>query len=324
MCSEVYQWLKSISSGLNLERLAKEFEIRGFSSHQSLKYLQKEDLDAFFPSPQKLLLAEKRILQEEINKLKEPNLPPRELFPPLQVSRQAFPAAATQSFNDISSSLLPQLVATSSADLIPATQHFQTPLNGGSKPEPSQPTSSSYLDKRQFQLTQDLQMMQVQLDSAKQQLALRKKEIAECDTIAEKRAKTCSVCHLPGHTKQTCKKGLCLGVHSCKLPAKHPEINKELQELKNLIKKLKKKEVKAKNDLEIFSSARQRAASSFFAVMRPRLRKQNQIKYIDRSALDKDLLVLKKALGNKIPLNESTDWELPHIIERFKHTNFLN
>ena len=74
MCSEVYQWLKSISSGLNLERLAKEFEIRGFSSFQSLKYLQKEDLDAFFPSPQKLLLAEKRILQEEINKLKEPNL----------------------------------------------------------------------------------------------------------------------------------------------------------------------------------------------------------------------------------------------------------
>ena len=101
MCSEVYKWLKSIYSGLNLERLAREFEVRGFSTHQSLKYLQKEDLDAFFPSPQKLLLAEKRILQEEINKLKEPNLPPRELFPPPQVSRQAFPAAATQLFNDI-------------------------------------------------------------------------------------------------------------------------------------------------------------------------------------------------------------------------------
>ena len=111
-------------------------------------------------------------------------MPPRELFPPLQVLRQAFPAAATQSFNDISTSLLPELIATSSADLLPATQHFQTPLNGGSKPEPSQPTSSSYLDKCLFQLSQDLQMMQVHLDSAKHQLALRKKEIAECDTIA--------------------------------------------------------------------------------------------------------------------------------------------
>ena len=88
MCSEVYKWLKSISSGLNLERLAREFEVRGFSTHQSLKYLQKEDLDAFFPSPQKLLLAEKHILQEEINKLKEPNLLSHELFPPPQVSRR--------------------------------------------------------------------------------------------------------------------------------------------------------------------------------------------------------------------------------------------
>jgi len=64
-----------------------------------LKYLQKEDVNSFFPPPQKLLLAEKCILQEDINKLIEPNLLPHELFSPVQISRQAFPAAATQSFN---------------------------------------------------------------------------------------------------------------------------------------------------------------------------------------------------------------------------------
>ena len=48
MSSEVFQWLKSISNGLNLERLAEEFEVRGFVTQQSLKYIQKEDLDAFF------------------------------------------------------------------------------------------------------------------------------------------------------------------------------------------------------------------------------------------------------------------------------------
>ena len=96
-----------------------------------------------------------------------------------------------------------------------------------------------------------------------------------------------------------------------------------MQVLNNLIKELEKKEVMAKNDLEIFSSARQRVASSCCAVMRPRLHKLNQIKCIDRSALDKDLSV-SQALGNKISLNESRDWELPRIIERFKHTNFLN
>jgi len=77
------------------------------------------------------------------------------------------------------------------------------------------------------------------------------------------------------------------------------------------------------NDLGLFRSARQRAMSIFFAVTRLQLCKQNQIKCIDRSALNKGLLVLKKALGNKIPLNELRDWELPHVIKPFKHTNFL-
>ena len=55
--------------------------------------------------------------------------------------------------------------------------------------------------------------------------------------------------------------------------------------------------------------------------MRPRLRKQNHIKYVVRSTLDKDLMILKKALGNKIPLDERIDWELPYIIERYKRSN---
>jgi len=46
--------------------------------------------------------------------------------------------------------------------------------------------------------------------------------------------------------------------------------------------------------------------------MRPRLRMQNHIKYVDRSALDKDLMILKKALSNKISLDERMDWVLPY------------
>lgn len=320
MSSEVAEWLRSISHGLNLERLSQEFEVRGFVSRQSLKYIQKEDLDAFFPSPHKLLLAEKRILETELNNLKQQNLPPRELFPPVQVQRQTFSLQMSSEAATQPSVQLPALVTpgvTPSANSHQATLHLPQSLENVQSAQPS----SSYLDKRQLQMTQDVQLMQVQLNSAKDQLALRKKEIDDCDSIAEKRAKICSTCHLPGHTKPKCKHGPCLGFQSCRLPAKHPEVSKELQELKALIKDLEKKEEKAKNDLELFSSARQRAASSFFSVMRPRLRKQNPIKYIDRSALDKDLLLLKKALGNKIPLSESKDWELPFIIERFKHSN---
>ena len=47
----------------------------------------------------------------------------------------------------------------------------------------------------------------------------------------------------------------------------------------------------------------------------------DHIKYVDQSALDKDLMILKKALGNKIPLDERMDWELPYIIERYKRSN---
>ena len=58
--SEVFLWLRSISNGLGLERLAEEFESRGFRKTSSLKYIRSSDLDVLFPSPHKLLLAEKK------------------------------------------------------------------------------------------------------------------------------------------------------------------------------------------------------------------------------------------------------------------------
>ena len=82
--SEVYQWLCSISNGLQLERLAGELESRGFRTVDSLKYIKSSDLDVLFPSPHKLMMAEKRIIESEIEKvksLKSGQLPPREPFP---------------------------------------------------------------------------------------------------------------------------------------------------------------------------------------------------------------------------------------------------
>ena len=58
--------VKNLPGGLRLEKCSKEFESRRFQSLSSLKYLRPGDIDAFFPSPDKLLLAEKRILETEI------------------------------------------------------------------------------------------------------------------------------------------------------------------------------------------------------------------------------------------------------------------
>lgn len=40
---------------------------------------------------------------------------------------------------------------------------------------------------------------------------------------------------------------------------------------------------------------------SFFGVMRPRLKKQNAVKYVDMSAFDKDLMVLKEGVRQQSP-----------------------
>ena len=64
--SEVHNCFKNLPGGLHLERCSQQFESRGFRTLGSLKYLRPGDIDAFFPSPEKLLLAEKRILESEI------------------------------------------------------------------------------------------------------------------------------------------------------------------------------------------------------------------------------------------------------------------
>ena len=71
--TEVFLWLKSLSPSMKLEWLSPEFETRGFRSRRSLAYVQTEDLDSFFPSPTKLLLAESRLLEAELNKIKAEN-----------------------------------------------------------------------------------------------------------------------------------------------------------------------------------------------------------------------------------------------------------
>ena len=68
--SEVYQRLCSISNGLELERLAGEFESISFRTVDSLKYIKSSDLDVLFPSPHKLMMAEKRIIESEIEKVR--------------------------------------------------------------------------------------------------------------------------------------------------------------------------------------------------------------------------------------------------------------
>lgn len=57
-------------------------------------------------------------------------------------------------------------------------------------------------------------------------------------------------------------------------------------------------------------------------VMRPRLKVRNLIKYSDHVSLDRDLLILEKALNGKIPeFDASEGWQLPVLIEQYRNRN---
>ena len=69
--SEAYT-KKSLPGGLGLEKCSRVFESRGFVTLSSLKHLRPGDIDAFFPSLEKLLLAEKHVLESEIKGMINP------------------------------------------------------------------------------------------------------------------------------------------------------------------------------------------------------------------------------------------------------------
>ena len=56
--------------------------------------------------------------------------------------------------------------------------------------------------------------------------------------------------------------------------------------------------------------------------MRPRLKKQNQVKYSNRSRLDRDLIILQRAIKKVPDWSEGEDWRLPLIIQQYEHSNF--
>lgn len=295
--SEVKRWFSSISCGLNLNRFAKDFEDRGFVTKESLKYIDSADIDIIVPSPRKPSYAEKKILLKELHKLSQ--------------SKLEIPTAAC--IEDIQVSEIP---STSQNQNAPPPV-LQTPQEGSGK--------KSYLGKKEDDIQEEMQFFKVQIASARQEHERLQMEAEEYDTVAQRRVKTCSNCHLAGHNKGSCNNPICPGVKNCRLRCKHPEVKSEITELNNLIKTLEKKYDKANNDFTSFKAARERASNSFFAVMRPRLKKQNPLRYMgaERLLLDRDLLTLKKALSNKIPISEDSDWRLPYILEEFKRSHVL-
>lgn len=214
--------------------------------------------------------------------------------------------------------LQPKHLAFSSAKAVSTPQQQQDNSSLSSTK-----TSQSPLDAQKQELQENLQLLKVQLASAKDEIQKLNDEQKQYQSLNQIRGRLCNNCHTPGHTKTTCCSAPCTDITQCKIKEKHPESRSRITQLQREVKSLESKVAEEETHYKTYVSARERAKSSFFAILRPRLKAQNPLKYGsgNRLRLDHDLLVLQRALNNKVPeWNESEDWRLPMVIEQFENS----
>ena len=179
----------------------------------------------------------------------------------------------------------------------------------------------SPLDFQRQEIEENVQILKVQGASAKDELEKLNCESRHFQPLSEIRGRLCNNCHCCEHTKVKCSKAPCTDINACKIKEKHPEHKAKISQLQREIRSLENKAQEEEAHLKGFTAARERAKSSFFYVMRPRLKKQNQVKYSNRSRLDRDLIILQRAIKKVPDWSEDEDWRLPLIIEQYENSN---
>jgi len=222
------------------------------------------------------------------------------------------------------SCLQPKQLSFENTPLNCSSSSIQPPQQQVNSAASSAQFSGSPLDAQKHELEENLQLLKVQLTSAKEEIQKLNDEQKQYLSLNEVRGRLCNNCHSPGHTKTTCSFTPCTDINQCKIKEKHPESRIRITQLQREVKSLESKITEEETHFKTFISARERAKTSFFAVLRPRLKAQNPLKYGsgNRLRLDHDLLVLQRALNNKVPeWDENEDWRLPLAIEQFQNSN---
>ena len=193
---------------------------------------------------------------------------------------------------------------------------FDSAATSSVKPE------RSPLDHVKAELAENVQLKKVLLSSAEEELNKATRENDALTPLSAVRSRLCGNCHKSGHTRPKCSSSPCPSHDACCLRDKQPELKQKISELQKEIKRLQQEHSDAQSKLKAICESRTKASTSFFAVMRPRLKARNLIKYSDRVSLDRDLLILEKALNGKVPeFDASEDWQLPNLIEQYRNRN---
>lgn len=77
----------------------------------------------------------------------------------------------------------------------------------------------------------NLTVLQVQLSTAREELNNLKQQDQQFFLLCSIQARMCTVCHVTGHMKTTCKNEACTNISCCKVREKHPEHRANIQQL---------------------------------------------------------------------------------------------
>ena len=144
----------------------------------------------------------------------------------------------------------------------------------------------SPLDHVETELAENVQLKKVLLSSAEEELRKATCKNDALSPLSAIRSRICGNCHKSGHTRLRCTSPPCNSHVARGLRDKHPELKEKMSGLQKEIKQLQQEHSDAESKLKAFCESREKASTSFFAVMRPRLKVRNLIKYSDRVSLD--------------------------------------
>ena len=108
--------------------------------------------------------------------------------------------------------------------------------------------TQSPLERRAVELSENVTLLEVQDESATNQLQGKQRALEDLPAVNDRRGKVCTLCRTTDHDRTNCKKTSCNDVNSCKLKDKHPELLTEIRTLRRELKELEQKYAKAKSD----------------------------------------------------------------------------
>ena len=162
----------------------------------------------------------------------------------------------------------------------------------------------SPLDCQRQEMEENLKGLKLQVASAKEELEKLNSESRHFQSLSDIRPRLSNNCHCSGHTKVKYWKPPCTDVSVCKIIEKHPEHKKKISQLHREIRSLENKAQEEETHFKSFTAARGWAKSSFFFIMRPRLKAQNQVKYANRGCLDRVWWFCKEILRQRLKTSD--------------------